>query len=201
MSNKATWRVIFSVALIGFLRYKAKLPLHFADQSSMPDHRSHVAALYQQHVSELSRFLTRHVGCRELAADLLHELFLRLLSNEKTTADIRHQRGFLFRCARNLATEAATSSRWRRSTVDEEATDADESLAVHNPERQAEGKQALDRLLTVVLRLPPRCRDAFILHKFDGLTYGEVAEHMGISVGAVEKHMARALEACRTATR
>lgn len=167
----------------------------------MPDHRTLVAALYQQYFDELSRFLTRHVGCRELAADLLHELFLRLLSNERATADIRHQRGFLFRCARNLATEAATSCCWRRSTADEEATNAEEGQAVHNPERLAEDKQALDRLLTVVVRLPPRCRDAFILHKFDGLTYAEVAKQMGISVGAVEKHMARALEACRTATR
>lgn len=166
----------------------------------MPDHRTLVAALYQQYFDELSRFLTRHVGCRELAADLLHELFLRLLSNEKATADIRHQRGFLFRCARNLATEAATSSRWRRSPAGDDAAEV-EGQGVCCPERHAEDKQALNRLLTVVLHLSPRCRDAFILHKFDGLTYAEVAEHMGISVGAVEKHMARALEACRTATR
>ncbi|WP_306607812.1 RNA polymerase sigma factor [Azonexus sp.] len=167
----------------------------------MPDHRSFVAALYQQYFDELSRFLTRHVGCRELAADLTHELFLRLLSKETTSTGIRHQRGFLFRCARNLATEAATSSRWRRSTVDETATAIEECHGTQNPERQTEDKQALDRLLTVVLELPPRCRDAFILHKFEGMTYGEVAEHMGISVGAVEKHMARALQACRAATR
>lgn len=167
----------------------------------MPAHRTLVAALYQQYFNELSRFLTRHVGCRELAADLLQELFLRLLSNEKATADIRHQRGFLFRCARNLATEAATSLRWRRSPAGEDAAEVEEGQGVCCPERHAEDKQALNRLLTVVLRLSPRCRDAFILHKFDGLTYAEVAEHMDISVGAVEKHMTRALEACRTATR
>lgn len=167
----------------------------------MSDHRTLVAALYQQYFGELSRFLTHHVGCRELAADLLHELFLRLLSNKQATADIRHQRGFLFRCARNLATEAATSSRWRRTPAGDEPAEVEDDQDINCPERHAEDKQALDRLLTVVMRLPPRCRDAFILHKFDGLTYAEVAERMGISVGSVEKHMARALEACRTATR
>jgi RNA polymerase sigma-70 factor (ECF subfamily) len=168
----------------------------------MSDHRTLVAHLYQQHFGELSRFLTRHVGCRELAADLLHELFLRLLSNEKTAVDIRHPRGFLFRCARNLATEAASSPRWRGVPPGDDAAPVDEDgLDWCCPERHAGDKQTLARLLDVVMRLPPRCRDAFILHKFDGLKYAEVAEHMGISVGQVEKHLMRVLDACRAATR
>lgn len=162
----------------------------------MSDHRTFISRLYEEHFGELSRFLTQHVGCRELAADLLHELFLRLLANEQSTADIRHRRGFLFRCARNLAIEAATSPRWR-STPENAVAPTAENEDLLCPERQTSDKQALERLLVAVMRLPPRCRDAFILHKFDGLTYAEVAERMGISVGSVEKHMARALHACR----
>lgn len=167
----------------------------------MPDHRTLVADLYQQHFGELLRFLTQHVGCGELAADLAHELFARLLANEKTTADIRHQRGFLFRCARNLATEAATSPRWSGAQPGDDAAPEAEGLDWRCPERQAGHKQTLARLLNVVSQLPPRCRDAFILHKFDGLSYAEVAQRMGISVGQVEKHLMRALAACRAVWR
>ena len=168
----------------------------------MPNHRSLVADLYQQHFGELLRFLTQHVGCGELASDLLHEMFVRLLANEKATADIRHQRGFLFRCARNLATEAATSPRWRGAPPGDEAIPVeDEGIDWVCPQRQADDKQTLVRLLKVVMRLPPRCREAFVLHKFDGLTYAEVAERMGISVGQVEKHMLNALATCRAAAR
>jgi RNA polymerase sigma factor (sigma-70 family) len=168
----------------------------------MPDHRALVADLYQKHFGELSRFLTQHVGCGELAADLAHELFARLLANKKATADIRHQRGYLFRCARNLATEAATSPRWRGAPLGDEAIAVqDEGIDWVCPERQADNKQTLACLLNVVVRLPPRCREAFVLHKFDGLTYAEVAERMGISVGQVEKHMLNALATCRAAVR
>ncbi|MBW7902889.1 MAG: sigma-70 family RNA polymerase sigma factor [Rhodocyclaceae bacterium] len=167
----------------------------------MSDHRAFVASLYRRHFGELSRFLTRHVGCRELAADLLHELFLRLLANERAAADIRHQRGFLFRCARNLATEAASSPRWRGAGRADEPSSADESADWLCPERRTDDRRTLDRLLAAVENLPPRCRDAFVLHKFDGLSYAAVAERMGISVGTVEKHMMRALEACRAAAR
>lgn len=77
----------------------------------------------------------------------------------------------------------------------------DEGIDWVCPERKADDKQTLARLLNVVTCLPPRCREAFVLHKFDGLTYVEVAERMGISVGQVEKHMMRALDTCRAATR
>lgn len=166
----------------------------------MSNQRRLVADLYLEHYGELSRFLTRHVGCRELAADLLHELFLRLLARE-APMDIRHRRGYLFRSARNLATEAAASPHWRDSARLHRYAETQESEDSLSPERQASAKQTLARLLDVVKRLSPRCRDAFILHKFEGLTYAEVAKHMGISVGQVEKHMMRALDACRAATR
>jgi RNA polymerase sigma factor (sigma-70 family) len=43
-----------------------------------------------------------------------------------------------------------------------------------------------------VARLPPRCREVFWNNRVDGLSYAQVAAHLGISVSAVEKHMARA---------
>eukprot|EP01032_Pedospumella_encystans_P004658 gene4658-5533_t len=44
--------------------------------------------------------------------------------------------------------------------------------------------------------LPPRCREAFVLYKFDGLSYAEVAERMGISVRTVEMQLRIAMAAC-----
>jgi len=38
-----------------------------------------------------------------------------------------------------------------------------------------------------------RTRDVFFMHRLDGLSYGEIARELGISVSAVEKRMARAM--------
>jgi RNA polymerase sigma factor (sigma-70 family) len=162
----------------------------------MTTHTARVADLYQRHFAELVTFLSRRVTSRELATDLVQELFVRLLSRSDLVAGVEHERGYLYRSVRHLATEATRSPRWRECAVDPQAEPEPEE--VPPPESVIEDRQTIARLLKVVGRLPPRCREVFILHKFEHLSYAEVAERMGISVGSVEKHMARALGTCRT---
>lgn len=49
------------------------------------------------------------------------------------------------------------------------------------------------RLRRALAKLEPRTREVFLLHRLDGLTYGEIAERLGISAEAVERHIADAL--------
>ncbi|MDE7127907.1 MAG: sigma-70 family RNA polymerase sigma factor, partial [Bacteroidales bacterium] len=43
--------------------------------------------------------------------------------------------------------------------------------------------------------LPERCREVFLLSRFRKMKNREIAEHLGISVSMVEKHIRRALNA------
>lgn len=157
-------------------------------------HKNRIADLYRRHFSELVGFLSRRVASRELAADLVQELFVRLLAKDGSVAAVAHDRGFLYSSVRHLAVEAKRSPRWR-----EAPPDCDETPSAEPPPPDAivEDRQTIARLVKVVGCLPPRCREAFILHKFENLSYAEVAARLGISVSSVEKHMMRALDACR----
>lgn len=159
--------------------------------------KNRIADLYRQHFGELKHFLSGRVASKELAADLVQELFLRLLARDRSVAEIGHQRGFLFASARNLAAESRRSPRWHGHASPETQPGHDTHDTAPPPEIILQDKQAVTRLLETVANLPPRCREAFILHKFDGLSYPEVAERLGISVSMVEKHMMRALNDCR----
>jgi RNA polymerase sigma-70 factor (ECF subfamily) len=46
----------------------------------------------------------------------------------------------------------------------------------------------------IIAGLPEKRREIFILNRFKGLTYREIAQHLNISQGTVEKQMKKALE-------
>ena len=108
-------------------------------------------------------------------------------------SDVRDPIRYLFRIARNLVID-------RRRKRAREAL-LSESLAViehgssdpADPERILAGKQDLARVLKAIDSLPPRCREAFTLHRFGGLSYAAIARQMGVSTSMVEKHIAEAM--------
>ncbi|BCA56562.1 DNA-directed RNA polymerase sigma-70 factor [Nitrospira sp. KM1] len=145
---------------------------------------------------ELTRFLTRKLGCKELAADIVQDTYLRVTRVDHDT-DVTHPRAFLFRTAANLATDAMRRQQLR--SVYEAGDVATEAIASQAPSAETvlEAQQQCRLLQEAVATLPPKCRTVFLLHKAQHLSYGEVAAQLNISKSAVEKHMSKALAHCR----
>ncbi len=158
--------------------------------------RASLLGLVAVHYEELVRRLTRRLGSPHAAADVAQETYLRL-EGLAAVPELRNGRAFLFRVADNLAIDhqRGQAARGRRFTTIEDYDDraSDEP----DPETALLHKQRLATLARAVDELPPKCRDVFLLHKIDGLTYGEIAARLNISRSAVEKHMIKALAHCR----
>lgn len=162
-------------------------------RSSSPE--NHVPA-FEKYYSELYRFINRKLHDREHAEDLAQETFIRALT---VTQPVRSHRSLLYRIARNLLVDHYRRPDISSSDVCEE-TDGDYFAAPSylQPYEVIEENQYTELMTNTIEALPPRCREAFILHRFDGLSQKEVARHMGISINMVEKHIIRAMMACRS---
>ncbi len=153
-----------------------------------------IEALYRHHRRELIDRVYRIVRCSETARDLTQESYL-ILSREAAVATVMHPRGFLHRVALNLAFDhlkrrkVEAAHRQRESSLPIPITASAETLAART--------QCVERFQCVINELPFRCREAFVLHKLYGLSYREVAQRLGISESAVEKHIMRGLLHCR----
>jgi len=55
----------------------------------------------------------------------------------------------------------------------------------------------MQKLEELMDKLPPKCKEIFIMNKLERRKYREIAEDMGISIKTVENHMSKALRIIR----
>ncbi|MEQ1405514.1 sigma-70 family RNA polymerase sigma factor [Neorhizobium sp. Rsf11] len=154
--------------------------------------------MQQTEEGRLRRFFLRRLRNREDAADATQETFLRLLT-AAPKEDLRNPHAYLFQVAKSVA-HGVTARLMRDSALFSEDLDqtqvADDAPS---PERVVAARQQLALLIETILALPPKCRVVFVLSRLEGLSNGEIAEKLGVSRNMVEKHIIRALMACRQA--
>ncbi|TNC10016.1 sigma-70 family RNA polymerase sigma factor [Methylobacterium terricola] len=157
-----------------------------------------IDALHRGDGVKLRRFLTRRLGNPADAADAHQETYLLMLAALSRTT-IEQPSAFLFQIASNVARRMRNRQRLEGTIFQSVGDDDWAGLADGHalPERQAMARQELRRLAAAIDDLPPRCREAFLLARIDGLPNGEVAARLGISRNMVEKHLIKALLHCR----
>ena len=165
---------------------------------AMSDDRDRLLSLFTEHRAALTRFLARRLGNATLAEDLTQETWLRAARSEGVGA-LANPRGYLFRIAANLALDHLRHVGQGVELQANEAAVATIADPAPSPESVALHRAELARLLRAVDALPPRCREVFRLHKFEGLSYAEVAARLGIAKNTVMVHMVKALAALEQA--
>lgn len=143
------------------------------------------------HRRDLNMFARRLVGPDE-AEDVVQEALLRMVALPNWR-DIDNPRAFAITVVRNLALERGRRAA-RFTPVAAEAVEGFEIADdAPGPFVVIDSRRNHQRLLSLLQDLPPQCRRAVELRKFDGKSPGEIAEIMEISVSTVEKHLVKGI--------
>jgi RNA polymerase sigma factor (sigma-70 family) len=156
-----------------------------------------IAAYFEQR-DALGRFFRARLNEQGDVEDLLQDLYLKV-STVEPDLQVREPRAYLYRLASNLMMDRWRSG--RRSTARDGAwrmiahqTGASEDIADEpSAEAVVAGRERLATLVAALSGLPEKTSRIFRMHKFDGLSYAEVALRLRISRSSVEKHMMEAL--------
>ncbi|WP_295991890.1 sigma-70 family RNA polymerase sigma factor [Rugamonas sp.] len=140
----------------------------------------------------LQRYLRRHCRESEDVADLRQEVYVRLYeAARRQRPDL--VKPFVFATARNLLIDRARRAQIVSIEAIADLDLLDMSADELTPERHVGGNQELQLLQAALEDLPTRCREVVQLRKIDGLSQREVARHMGITEGTVEKQIAKGM--------
>ena len=154
-----------------------------------------VDTLYHNHHGWLRSWLRTRLGCSEVAADLAHDTFLRVIASRRLPSHLgKEPRALLTHIAKGLVVD-----HWRRRDLERAYLEALANLPEPEtpaPETQLLIMEALYRIEEMLRGLPTRTREIFLLSQLDGLTYPQIAKQIGVSLITVKRHMRTAFLAC-----
>lgn len=135
-------------------------------------------------------YLARVTGDRQLADDLLQEVFYRFYRANATHADETHRRNSLFCFATNIARDAYRRKARTGELVPIDLDDEDNALRVDS--RVAERFEASTDLARAMAQLKPLQREMLWLAYALGSSHAEIAEMLGVKSGSVKILLLRA---------
>lgn len=152
-----------------------------------------LSILFERHHARLFGFCLGILGNRESARDLVQEVFFRLLKYRDSFRPEAPFAPWLYRLARNACIDQLRrSGRERPAEPDYDRPDPTPLI----PE-ELERREELARLQRALGRLPEDKRELLLLARSGTLSYEQIAELLGCSVGALKVRVHRALQMLR----
>lgn len=162
-----------------------------------------IAQLVSEHRVNLEKYLARKLDNPEDAAELAQEAYIRLHRLEQPQ-NLDNARAFLFQVATNLAVDQLRRRQLHFRFIKTEKGQSingeppDINAAGASPEQILGARQKLSAINQAVEELPFKVKQAFLLHRQNGMSYSDIAEQMQVSVSSVEKYILQALKHCRS---
>jgi len=154
--------------------------------------------LFMQYSKPLFYYAAKFVE-DEVARDIVQDVFVKLWSDRSIS--IRQSlNALLFTMVRNSCLQHLEKQKVRNKYFQStKLILQEEELRYYMEEKTSLIEQELeDKLNEVLDSLPDRCRQIFVLSRFENKKNKEIAEELDISVKAVEKQITKALATIRT---
>jgi RNA polymerase sigma-70 factor (ECF subfamily) len=155
--------------------------------------------VYLHFGKRLILFGTSLVRSKEIAEELVEDVFVKVWANRNHITEIENLTVYLYVAVKNKALNKLSqkASELIAAPFDYLDTSMDEFAA--DPYDLMITTEMMSRMQTVIETLPPRCKMIFKLIREDGLKYKEVAEILNISVNTIDVQMAIAVKKICTA--
>ena len=158
--------------------------------------------LIYRHQGKIQRFMQGWVRSVQQCEDLSQDVFFKVYKARKTYAPTAKFTTWLYRIAHNVASNYIRDSSHRHEyQLSQNENESTSQLTLENiavapsgfqPTRQMERLERSEAVMLALQALGDRQRTALMLSKFEGMSYIEISETMGLSVKAIKSLLSRA---------
>ena len=153
--------------------------------------------LFSDHYEDLCKSTYAIVNDPDTAKDIVQDVFLRIW---RQRGNINPGDSFKAYLHRSCINQGLNYIKTYKRKIRREHLYVDRGEGISR-EPEAERKLIADdlsqRINTCISKLPPACKEVFLLSRYEEMSYKEIAQFLDISVNTVEKHIGKALKALR----
>jgi len=150
--------------------------------------------LYLHYGKKLIQFAVSLIRSREIAEELVEDVFVKLWSNRERIREIDNLTVYLYVSVKNKSLNALSSKANELIAAPFDYLDTVMDKFAPDPYNLMITVEMMTRMREAIESLPPRCKLIFKLVREDGLKYKEVAEILNISVNTIDVQMAIAVK-------
>ncbi len=154
--------------------------------------------LFAKYYANLCNTAVRFVNSKELAEDIVAEVFANFWQNKAYEKITTSYRAYLFKAVQFRAYNCIKVELQRNTSLEGiDFEQQSEAIPVLKPDEILHIHELGLKIDLAIHHLPLQAKKAFQLNRLDGLKYTEVAVELNISVSAVERLISRALKKLR----
>jgi RNA polymerase sigma-70 factor (ECF subfamily) len=152
---------------------------------------------FDSYYDTIRNFLYFKTGDADIADDFVQQVFMKLW-------EVRHTlrpdtvKPLLYAMAMNVV---RNHFKHQKVVYNFATKQQDDNTSPEQADFEIQQREFNDKLTRVIEQIPDKSRSVFLMNRVEGLTYGEIAERMDLSVKAIEKRMHQALEIVKTSLR
>jgi RNA polymerase sigma-70 factor (ECF subfamily) len=153
--------------------------------------------LYESHGQRVFTFCQSRLGNREEAQDATQTTFIYAMRSLERGVVLEFELAWLLKIAFNVCRSTRRSSHWQMATASQGLVEVDDLPDV-SPSDGLERNARLEALREGLRSLPENQQRAILLREWQGLSYAEIADELGLTVSAVETLLFRARRSLTT---
>ena len=149
--------------------------------------------MFRTYFTSLCYFAQKYIPDLDTSKEIVHNIFISIWEKREEFDFEKPAKSYLFTSVYN---RCMNHIRDQKKFVDGESSETILGQESVNNDH-LEAAELEDRIWRVIDKLPEKCREVFVLNRFEGKKYSEIASQLKISVKTVEAQMSKALRVLR----